>query len=72
MIRILSDSTSDLGPELIERYGVTVLPLHVLLGDKDYRDGADITAQMIFDWKIPWTQESGGLQLMGPQRVRHN
>ena len=50
MIRILSDSTSDLGKELIERYGVTVLPLHVLLGEKDYRDGADITAEMIFDW----------------------
>ncbi len=50
MIRILSDSTSDLGEELIKRYGVTVLPLHVLLGEKDYRDGADITAEMIFDW----------------------
>ena len=25
-----------------------------------------------FAWKIPWAQESGGLQLMGPQRVRHN
>ena len=50
MIRILSDSTCDLGPELTERYGVTILPLHVLLGEKDYRDGADITADMIFDW----------------------
>ncbi|MBR6706626.1 MAG: DegV family protein [Clostridia bacterium] len=50
MIRILSDSTSDLGAELIERYGISVLPLHVLLGEKDYRDGADISAQMIFDW----------------------
>ena len=50
MIRILSDSTSDLGPELTERYGVRILPLHVLLGEKDYRDGPDISAQMIFDW----------------------
>ena len=23
-------------------------------------------------WKIPWTKESGGLQSMGLQRVRHN
>ena len=23
-------------------------------------------------WKIPWTEEPGGLQSMGPQRVRHN
>ena len=23
----------------------------------------------ILAWKIPWTEESGGLQFMGPQRV---
>ena len=26
----------------------------------------------IFAWKIPWTEEPGGLQSMGSQRVRHN
>ena len=23
-------------------------------------------------WKIPWMEEPGGLQSMGPQRVGHN
>ena len=23
-------------------------------------------------WKIPWTEEPGGLQSLGPQRVRHD
>ena len=23
-------------------------------------------------WRIPWTEESGGLQTMGSQRVGHN
>ena len=23
-------------------------------------------------WKIPWTEDPGGLQSMGPQRVRYN
>ena len=23
-------------------------------------------------WRIPWTEESGGLRSMGLQRVRHN
>ena len=23
-------------------------------------------------WKIPWTEEPGGLQSVGPQRVRHD
>ena len=26
----------------------------------------------ILAWRIPWTEESGGLQSMGLQRVRHN
>ena len=25
----------------------------------------------IFAWEIPWTEDSGGLQSMGSQRVRH-
>ena len=30
------------------------------------------THASILAWKIPWTEEFGGLQSMGPQRVRHN
>jgi len=26
----------------------------------------------ILAWKIPWTEKPGGLQSMGPQRVRHD
>ena len=26
----------------------------------------------ILAWKIPWTEEPGGLQSLGPQRVRHD
>ena len=26
----------------------------------------------ILAWKISWTEEPGGLQSMGPQRVRHH
>ena len=34
--------------------------------------GGNGTPLQYFCLKIPWAQESGGLQLMGPQRVRHN
>ena len=30
------------------------------------------TSSSILTWKAPWTQEPGGLQSMGSQRVRHN
>ena len=31
-----------------------------------------ITHSDILAWKIPWAEESGGLQSVGPQRVRHD
>ena len=30
------------------------------------------THSSILAWRIPWTEEPGGLQSMGWQRVRHN
>ena len=30
------------------------------------------TYSVILAWEIPWTEEPGGLQSMGSQRVRHN
>ena len=30
------------------------------------------TQSMILAWRIPWTEEPGGLQSMGSQRVRHD
>ena len=30
------------------------------------------THSSILAWKIPWIEESGGLQSMGSQRVRHD
>lgn len=47
-IRVASDSTCDLSPELIERYGVTILPLGVALGEKQYTDGVDIDPDFIY------------------------
>lgn len=47
-IIITSDSTTDLSPELIERYGIKTLPMGITLGDKTYRDGVDITPDDIY------------------------
>ena len=50
MIRIFSDSTSDLSDELLKRYDITILPLYIILGDKQYKDGVNITPNDIFKW----------------------
>ena len=47
-IIIASDSTCDLSPELIERYGIHILPLGVALGEKQYTDGVDIDPDFIY------------------------
>lgn len=42
------DSACDMSAELIEKYNVSVIPLHVTLGDKEYFDGVDITVQEVY------------------------
>ena len=50
MVRIVSDSTCDLSEELARRYGVTILPLSVILGEEAYLDGVGITPEGIYQW----------------------
>ena len=42
------------------------------LGQEDSLEKEIATHSSILAWKIPWTEELGGLQSMGSQRVRHN
>ena len=49
-VKIISDSTCDLSQELVEKYDIDILPLHILLGDAEYRDGKDISPDSIFNW----------------------
>ena len=41
------------------------------LGREDPLEKEMATCSSILAWKIPWTEEPGGLQYMGSQRVRH-
>ena len=47
-IKILSDSTCDLTPELLQEYDITLTPLTVVKGGEPFRDGVDITPADIF------------------------
>lgn len=49
MIYITSDSTSDLG-ELFASRGVRTIPLAVILGEKSYLDGVDVTPDDIYSF----------------------
>ena len=42
------------------------------LGWEDPLEEEMETQSSILTWKIPWTEEPGGLQSMGSQRARHD
>lgn len=47
-IKIISDSTCDLSQELLEKYEIALMPLHVVKDGKTYSDGIDIVPADIF------------------------
>lgn len=50
MVKIISDSTCDLSPELIARYDIDVIPLYIILGEDEYKDGQSVTPDEIYRW----------------------
>ena len=42
------------------------------LGQEDPLEKGMATQSSIVAWEIPWTEEPGGLQSMGSQRVGHD
>lgn len=50
MVKIIADSTCDLSEELLAEYDISIVPLHIICGDKDYLDGVSISSEKIFEW----------------------
>ena len=44
----------------------------ISLGGKDALEEGMATHSTIVAWRIPWTEETGGVQSMGSQRVRYD
>jgi DegV family protein with EDD domain len=49
MVRIVTDSTSDLPPEVARAHGIHVVPVLVLFGDRVYHDGVDLKAKEFYE-----------------------
>jgi len=48
-IAIVTDSTADLTPEMVEELGVTIVPLQVIFGNEAYREGVEITTEEFYE-----------------------
>ena len=50
MVKIFAESTCDLSPELVRKYDITIIPLHIILDDEEFEDGININPDQIFAW----------------------
>ena len=48
MIRILTDSTADITPDLARQWQVEVVPLQVNFGEETFQDGIDLTSEEFY------------------------
>ena len=49
VVQIVTDSTSDISPEVAQALGITVVPVYVRFGDEAYRDGLDISSDVFYE-----------------------
>ncbi len=49
MVRVVTDSTADIPPEMVQKLGITVIPCRIVFGSETYRDGIDLTKQQFYD-----------------------
>ena len=48
-IQIITDSTSDLSLEILRKYNIDVVPLYVVFNKNTYKDGVDITTDVLYE-----------------------
>lgn len=49
-ISIVADSTCDLSKELLEKYEISIVPLCIVMDEKSYFDGEEVTPDDIYAW----------------------
>jgi DegV family protein with EDD domain len=48
-VKIVTDSLGDIPSEVAEELGITVIPINVIFGTINYRDGVDLTTEQFYD-----------------------
>lgn len=49
MVKVVTDSASDIPPEMAKNLPITIVPLYIQLGNKTYRDGVDINPDKVYE-----------------------
>jgi len=68
-IRIVTDSTCDLPPDIIEKYQVKVVPIYLNIGKDEFLDGIDITRKEFYQ-KLPGLTEHPTTAVPSPLKFK--
>jgi DegV family protein with EDD domain len=68
-IRIITDSSCDLPPEIIQEHRITVIPLFINVGDQSYLDGVDLSHQEFYE-RLPGFRHAAKTAAPGPDVFR--
>jgi DegV family protein with EDD domain len=68
-IKIVTDSTCDLPSELIKMHNITVIPMFIIVGEQEYRDGIDLSRQEFYE-RLPQFHPSPTTAAPGPDIFR--
>ena len=52
MLRVLVDSGCSIKLEECEKYNIELIPLKILLGEKEYLDGLNLSMEEFYDFLI--------------------
>ena len=47
-VKIVSDSTCDISREIVDQFGITLVPAYVLFGEESFRQGIDINPTQFY------------------------
>lgn len=50
MVKIISDSTCDLSQDLLKKYDIDIIPLHIVKGDEELEDGPQVDIEALYEW----------------------
>jgi len=48
MVKVVTDSSCDIPPEIAHKLSINIVPLYIQLGDKTYLDGVDLDADKLY------------------------
>jgi DegV family protein with EDD domain len=68
LIRIVTDSSCDLPPEVVEEYGITVVPMYINVGSKSFLDGVEMTRPEFYE-ALPDFEVHPTTSVPGPQAL---